>query len=44
MKIKLFEIFDIDLDVTYELYIIDKNGDEEELDENINLNDLRDVF
>lgn len=47
MIIKLFENFDeIDLDIMYEIYRIDKNGDEVEfgLEEDINPFDLREVF
>ena len=46
MKIKLFESFEMDLDISYELYIIDKNGDEEEfgLEEDASPNDLSAIF
>jgi len=51
MKIKLFENFDaVDLDISYEIYEIDRNGDEEiflsGLDdmEDINPFDLKDVI
>ena len=47
MKIKLFENFnEIDLNITYELWTFDKNGDEVEfgLEEDINPFDLREVF
>lgn len=47
MKIKLFENFDqIDLDVTYEMYKIDKNGDEVDLEIGgyVNPFDLKEVY
>ena len=50
MKIKLFENFDkIDLDIYYELWTVDRNGDEEEYssgdpnDQNYNMFDLTDA-
>jgi hypothetical protein len=50
MKIKLFENFDeIDLDITYELWITDSNGDEYEFNpsnsdfNNVNPFDFKDV-
>jgi len=49
MKIKLFENFDqVDLDIFYELWTFDKNGDEEEFhtlteDSEYNMYDLTDM-
>ena len=48
MKIKLFENFEIDLDVYYELWTLDNNGDEEEFptveeDGNYNIYDLTEM-